>query len=128
MYILQFYTRFPFAAEYRLMVYALLGLVALGLIRKLADIPMEFWVLGVAVAWSGVHTYFLSDVGLAIHATARFANVMILAHIAAVLLLHSRQMRKVFPVIYKPVTGCLLWLIVGYGDRQRQLCEAPQNA
>ena len=86
MYILQFYTRFPFAAEYRLMLYALLGIVALGLIRKLPDVPMEFWVFGVAVAWCGVHTYFLSDVRLAIHATAHFANVMILAPIAVVLL------------------------------------------
>jgi len=89
---------------------------------------MEFWVFGVAVAWSGVHAYFLSDFGLAIHATAHFANVMILAPITVVLLLRSRQLQKVFPVIYEPVAECLLWLIVGCGNRQRQLCEAPQNA
>lgn len=98
LYMLQHYLRFPFAAEYRLMLYALLYIVALGLTRNLPDVSLAFWLLGVAVAWSGVHTYFLSDVELAIHATARFANVMMLAPIAAVLLLHSRQLHKVFHI------------------------------
>lgn len=98
LYMLQHYMRFPFAAEYRLMLYALLYIAALGLMRNLPDVSLAFWLLGVAVAWSGVHTYFLSDVELAIHATARFANVMMLAPIAAVLLLHSRQFHKVFHI------------------------------
>jgi len=98
LYMLQHYMRFPFAAEYRLMLYALLCIVALGLMRNLPEVSLAFWLLGVAVAWSGVHTYFLSDVELAIHATARFANVMMLAPIAAVLLLHSRQFNKVFHI------------------------------
>jgi hypothetical protein len=34
----------------------------------------------------------------------------------------------VYPVIYEPVTGSLLWLIVGYGNRQHQPSVVTQNA
>lgn len=98
LYMLQHYTRFPFAAEYRLTLYVLLAIVALGPMRKLPDVPLVFWALGAAVTWSGIHTYFLSDLGLAIHATARFGNAMLLAPLAAALLFHSRQLEKIFQI------------------------------
>lgn len=98
LYMVQRYTLFPFAAEYRLMLYALLTVVTLGLRRKLVDVPRAFWALGAAVVWIGIHTYWVSDLNLAIHATSRFANVLVLAPMAAVLLLHARQLEKLFHV------------------------------
>ncbi|NBQ69488.1 MAG: hypothetical protein EBU46_11950 [Nitrosomonadaceae bacterium] len=122
LYMLQRYSAFVFAAEYRLMLYALLGVVVLVLRRKLVCVPLAFWVLSVAVAWSGVHTYLLSDAKLAIHATSRFANVMMLAPMAAVLLLHNRQLEKIFQIlmaIFLLAMGTLLYQYCGWGELNR---------
>jgi len=119
--MLQRYSAFPFAAEYRLMLYALLGVVVLGLRRKLATIPVAFFALGVAVAWSGFHTYHLSDEVLAIHATSRFGNVMMLAPIASVLFLHSWQLEKVFQIFLAVFVLAMATLLYQYwgGDLNR---------
>ncbi len=100
LYLVQTYSAFPFRSDYRLIIYVLLYIMALGLSRKLTDVPLAFWALGVAVAWCGVHTYLLSDAELAIHATSRFVNVMALAPLAGVLLLHSKQLEKVFQIFF----------------------------
>lgn len=98
LYRVQHYSVFPFAAEYRLMLYALLAMLVLGVRRKLVEAPLSFWALGMIVVWMGVHTYWLSSPGLALYTTARFSNVLALAPMAALLLLGSRQLKVVFHI------------------------------
>lgn len=98
LYLLQRYVPFPFSAESRFALFVLLMIVALGFKRKLFAIPLPFWGLGVAVGWTGLHTYILSDLHLALYSTARYANVMMLAPLAAVLLIRGEQLLKVFQI------------------------------
>ena len=99
LYLLQRYMAFPFSAESRLVLFGLLVLLTLGVQRKLLRIPPLFWILGATVVWAGIHTYLRSDWNLAVAATLRFSDAMILAPLAAVLLARREHLVVVFEIM-----------------------------
>lgn len=109
-YRMQSYSAFPFSAGFRI---ALFGLVVMAVVaqRKLFAIALPFWALGASVMWTGVHTYIRSDFNLAVLASLRFSNVMILAPVASVLLLDRRDLAVVFYIyvaVYLIALGTLI--------------------
>lgn len=118
LYLLQRYVAFPFSAESRSFLYALVIFFAFAIERRLLSIPVLYWLLGAAVLGVGVHTWARYDFNLALHSTTRFANVMMLAPVASILFLHDRHMGWVFRIflfVFILATASLLYQYGG-GD------------
>lgn len=112
LYLLQRYSAFPFSAESRLALFGVVAFLALGVERRLLDISPLFWLLAALVIGTGIHTYFRSDLHLAISATARFSGVLMLAPLASVLLVESKQLAHIFRIyiaIFLMALGTLLF-------------------
>ncbi len=114
LYLLQRYVAFPFSAESRSFLYALVIFFALAIERRLLSIPLLYWLLGAAVLGAGVHTWIRYDFHLALHSTTRFANVMMLAPVVSILFLHDRHMGWVFRIFLAVFLLALTSLLYQY--------------
>ncbi|WDR02335.1 hypothetical protein PSQ19_17185 [Devosia algicola] len=115
LYQLQRYSLFPFAATGRFALFVgVLVLVSYARPRLITSIPTLIWCLAATVAWAGVNTYLLFGPQLALAATARFANVMIVAPLASVLFTDQKHIGQVFAVYVLVLTVAFLSMIYQY--------------
>jgi hypothetical protein len=113
--LLQRYAAFPFSAESRTFLYALVIFFALVIERRMLSIPLLYWLLGAAVIGTGLHTWFRYDLHLALHSTARFSNVMMLAPVVSILFLNDRHLAWVFRIFMFVFLVAFASLLYQYG-------------
>lgn len=138
LYQLQRYAPVLFAAPSRA---ALIGALSLMVVwaapRRLQTLSPLLWALAAGVALTGLHTLVAYGGQLAVAATARFSNVMVLAPLAALLLRDAEDLRPVFltypalmiaaslSALYQFAGGSLETLVQGYvairGDLTRYM-------
>ncbi|WP_193337134.1 hypothetical protein [Devosia beringensis] len=99
LYQLQHYLVFPFASLGRFALLATVGGLAIAAApgRILALSPL-FWVLGALLVMAGLHTYLLFGAAMGVAGTARFANVMVIAPLVALLFTDHQHVRLVLLV------------------------------
>lgn len=136
-YRAQKYLMVPFGAPSRLAVYGVLFASLLLLRRHLGWPPLAFAALFWSVGIAALQTLLLSGPVLAVHATGRFVNVMLLAPCAALLFASEQHIEGAFrllwvllacalgTVIYQFAGGRLDTLVEGYvairGDLVRHM-------
>lgn len=112
LYLLQRYTAFPFSSGGRfLFIACTLAVTTLAGWRILLNIPIGLWILGLTVAWAGMNTYLSFGPALAIAATSRFANVMVIAPLAALLFVSRKSLNAIFLIYLVVFSAALLSLL-----------------
>lgn len=97
LYLLQRYVAFPFSAGGRFVLIAVtLGLAVFAQWRGLILLPTSLLLLGLSVGWTGIHTYLDYGPHLAVVATIRFTNVMVIAPLAVLLFVSHKSLKVVF--------------------------------
>ena len=114
-YRIQAYLQFPFSAPSRLAFYGCLFLLVIVLHKGYLQLSLGMLALLGSVMLAGVHTALLTGVELAIHATGRFVNVMLLAPFVALLFTEERHMGWVLWLFWAVFTSALVSLLIQYG-------------
>lgn len=99
LYRLQLYVSFPFSASSRFLLYSILLIGIILTRRALYSLPLLYWGLGFAVVATGIHTFFLYNFDLAVHSSARFSNVMLIAPFASLLFVNDKDLMPVFRIL-----------------------------
>lgn len=115
LYLLQRYVSIPFAASSRFVLFILLTIYLIWRRHLLFSLPMLYVGLACAVVGAGVHTYFMHDWKLAVHASARFGNVMLIAPFVSLLFSTERDLVPVFRIFLAVFLGAFASLLFQYG-------------
>jgi hypothetical protein len=115
LYQLQHYVTLPFSSLGRFALLSAVGLLAIAAApRRILAIPPLFWLLGGLVLVAGLHTYVLFGTAMAVAGTTRFANVMVIAPLVALLFIDYRHIRLVLLVYVGVFFFALLTLLYQY--------------
>lgn len=114
-YRMQAYVQFPFSAPSRLVFYGCLFLLVVALQKGYRQLSLAMSALLSSVVLAGAHTAILAGAELAVHATGRFANVMLLAPFVALLFTGEQHMKWVLWLFWAVFATALVSLLAQYG-------------
>lgn len=115
LYQLQHFVTLPFSSLGRFALLSTVGLVALvSTPRRILAIPPLLWLLGGLVLLAGLHTFVLFGTAMAVAGTTRFANVMVIAPLVALLFIDHRHIRQVLLIYVGVLFIALLSLLYQY--------------
>lgn len=95
-YRMQLYVFIPFSAGTRFALCCILYVWVFLIQKNILRLTPWFFVLVGLILLAGLHTWLLSGAAVAVPATSRFGNVLMLGPLAAVLVMGKKQLTKVF--------------------------------